>query len=159
MSQDSIKPGIETSEHKQTAWAGYLSIAAMICGMITVYLPQLIETLPGDSQAMTIAGVILTVAGLVGKVLTAMGYNAGRVRIKEAAELTEIEQVKADAIAGHGVMRDNVGKLAAGLGRLAAEVDGMKTAAGPVPSDASTERVARPVVKPQNASGSNSAAG
>jgi hypothetical protein len=97
-----VTPGTQTSEFKVTVVATILSILATV-------VPTLISIF-GDLQAKfpswTWAGPVLGMLGIIGTVLTALGYQSTRAQVKEAA-----------SAAGAQVAVAQVDAAAANLGR------------------------------------------
>lgn len=92
-----VKDGKDTSEHKMSMLVILFCILAEIAGGITAVLPQVMDGMK-NGTTLTVMGVVLAVAGLIGKVLTAAGYNAGRVKQKNEALGVMLEQSKALAL-------------------------------------------------------------
>jgi len=77
-----MRPGNETSEYKQAKGAGWVGIIAMIVGLLTAYLPGLMDGMAKDGKAYAICGIVLAIGGLVTKTLTTLGYIKGRNDLK-----------------------------------------------------------------------------
>jgi hypothetical protein len=75
-------PGVATSEYAVTKLAVVLSILASVVGVVLDTLPQLQAAVPGASHW---TGPVLAVVGVVGTVLTALGYQVTRASVKAAA--------------------------------------------------------------------------
>lgn len=88
-----MKEGNQTSEYKVTKWTVILSLLAIICGLVTHNLPGFMESNPEGFVAQY-GGLILSIAGVLGAVLAALGYGGGRVKQKVASIQTVIEQLK-----------------------------------------------------------------
>ena len=92
-----VKDGKDTSEHKMSMLVIVCCIVAEIAGAITAILPQVMEGMESGT-ALTVMGIVLAVAGLIGKVLVSAGYNAGRIKTKNEALGVVLEQTKAVAL-------------------------------------------------------------
>lgn len=89
MADTSVTPGIDTTEYKLA------KVASILC-VIVALVGSIIAALPSDVQSRPIVGVIMTVVGVIGKVLTANGYGASRAAVK-AAESAAVTVVATDA--------------------------------------------------------------
>jgi hypothetical protein len=77
-----LKEGKDTSEGKLARSTGWVAIAMMIAGLVVTYLPGLHESLAEGSTAYAICGMLITVAGLVVKLGSALGYTKARTALK-----------------------------------------------------------------------------
>jgi hypothetical protein len=73
--------GATTSEFSITKMTMMLTVVASVIGVVTDVLQSLSAAMPGSKWI----GPLLTVTGLVGTVLTALGYQVTRAQVKVAA--------------------------------------------------------------------------
>lgn len=76
-----VSPGTGTSEHAITKTFIWLSLAAALIGALTDFFQNLLKMTPNN----TWIGSILTILGLVGALLAALGYQYSRTQVKVAA--------------------------------------------------------------------------
>lgn len=77
-----LKEGKDTSEGKLAQSTGWVAIVMMVAGLVVTYLPGLHESLAEGSTAYAICGMAITVAGLIVKLGSALGYTKSRTMIK-----------------------------------------------------------------------------
>lgn len=77
-----LKEGKDTSEGKLASKAGWIAIVMMVAGLITTYMPGLLEHLSEDTTIYVVVGGLIAVAGLVTKVLVTLGYARARTNLK-----------------------------------------------------------------------------
>ena len=89
-----LESGENTSEGKQTAATHWWANIVIIAGLITSIAPEIIEAIrnvPGAESSkagasiLSILGIVLSIAGIISKGLTAASFNSGRSLIKAAA--------------------------------------------------------------------------
>lgn len=90
-----LKPGHQTTEYKTTKMTMILCILTGLVGIITTYLPQFMEGMAQDGKTYAVAGITLTITSIIGAVLKAMGYDAGRVKLKAPAIAATTEAARA----------------------------------------------------------------
>lgn len=78
-----LKGGKDTSEGKLAQSTGWAAIVMMVAGLVVAYLPGLHESLAEGSTAYAICGMAITVAGLIVKLGSTLGYTKARTMIKE----------------------------------------------------------------------------
>jgi len=89
-----MKPGEQTTEYKQTVITGTWGTVMMVCGMIVGVLPPVIDAIRAvpnvegsqtGKMLLTIAGVVIAVAGAVMKAIATGSYNTSRGILKASA--------------------------------------------------------------------------
>jgi hypothetical protein len=80
-----VAPGITTSEHAVTKSTQVASRIISACGLLIAVAGPLLAQTPANSKFSIIGGACLTALGLLSDTLTSLGYNAGRVALKNTA--------------------------------------------------------------------------
>ena len=82
---DEVKPGISTSEHAVTKSGGTWGIVATVLGFLISTGSLVGASLGADTKWGIIAGALVSLAGIMQKTLTDLGYINSRTKIKQAA--------------------------------------------------------------------------
>lgn len=89
-----LKPGEQTTEFAQTQATGLWGTILMICGLLTGILPPVIDAIRAVPNVegtqtgkiiLTVAGVVIAVAGAVMKAVATGSYNQSRGLAKASA--------------------------------------------------------------------------
>lgn len=81
-----VKPGQMTSEFAAAQSGGVWGIVAMVLGLVVTFGDQILAALGhGTGSVATIAGAVITVAGILLKTLTSLGYIKSRTDVKVAS--------------------------------------------------------------------------
>lgn len=83
--------GKKTSEYEVAEKAGFLATVAMVAGVVVTLGAPMVNSLSQvfgtDAKVVAICGVILSVAGVLGRALASLGYSKARADVKVAASL------------------------------------------------------------------------
>ena len=83
-----VKSGRDTSEFAVAEKAGFWGSVAMVAGMVVTLgapmLNSLTEVFGADAKVVVYGGIIMTVAGIILKALTSLGYSKARADVKVA---------------------------------------------------------------------------
>lgn len=78
-----LPAGIETSEKAVAKSSSVWGIVAMILGVLVTTGATIAASLGADTKVGIIVGAVVTVAGIVQKTLTDLGYIGSRTKVKE----------------------------------------------------------------------------
>ena len=76
-----VAPGVQTSEFTVTKLATILTVVATVVGVLTDFAQSISTAMPGSKWI----GLLLATLGIIGTVLTALGYQVTRSQVKVAA--------------------------------------------------------------------------
>lgn len=99
------KTGEETTEFKKAQSTGRLAQVAFWLGLAGIIGEAVAQSFGIESRIGMIAGAVVTVTGLIAKVLSSSSYAAARADTKQAAgdlgvEVAKAQQAQAVAVAG-----------------------------------------------------------
>jgi hypothetical protein len=81
---DELPAGAETSEKAVAASSSAWGIVAMVLGMVVTLGGAVGAALGANTTAAVIVGAVVSVAGIVQKTLTDLGYIGSRTQVKKS---------------------------------------------------------------------------